>query len=37
MIFSEGLVEELQKDHMELSDQGWRDQRQQADETKQPT
>lgn len=34
MIFSAGLVEELQKDHMELSDQGWSD---QSDETKHPT
>lgn len=37
MIFSEGLVEELQKDPKEVSDQGRSDQRQQADETKQPT
>lgn len=37
MVFSEGLVEERQKDNKEVSDQGWSDQGQQADETKQPT
>lgn len=37
MIFSEELLEELQRDHTELRDWGWRDQKQQADETKQLT